>query len=113
MEQPIPTYEQGDLERVVLRDYGSSLSEEAKLVLARYGWKDWQREPLRVKMACLKLANGSIGELKKHVEVACDDYRDVFMLAEYPAYMKAKDIVEKYKAIASDWEDLQAWLHKA
>ena len=112
MEQPTPTYEDQDLERVVFRDYGSAKLPEVKSVLELYGTEEWQREPLRVQMACLKLANGNIEELNKYVEVACQDYRDVLAWAEYSAYMKAKTAEQQRKAIESDWKELQTWLHR-
>jgi hypothetical protein len=34
-------------------------------LLQRYGGEDWHREALRVRMACLKLADGDLAELER------------------------------------------------
>ena len=112
MRQATPAYQEQDLDRVIVRDYGSYESGGVKSILGRYGQKEWQREKLRVKMACLKLADGNIQALKKWVNVAGDDYRDIIALAEYPAYMQAKTDAQKAKAIDTDWKALQIWLHR-
>jgi len=112
MNQPTSTYEHEDLERVVTHDYGAAMAPEIKGVLEAYGKENWHREQLRVWMACLKLANGNIEQLKWHVEIACQDYRDVLAPAEYSAYMRTKSREQKQKAIEADWRELQAWLRQ-
>ena len=112
MEQPHPTYREEDIDRVILRDFGAGAAAEARSMLEVYGTEEWHREALRVRMACLKLANGKIEELKKHIGIACNDYRDVLAMGEYSEYMRAKNESQRKKAIASDWAALQSWLNK-
>jgi hypothetical protein len=108
-EQPVPAYTEEDFERVVARDYGDA-ADYARKILAGYGGEGFHREHLRVCMACLKLANGSIESLKHQVRNACQDYRDVLAWAEYPAYMKAHSADQQQRAIQTDWSQLQEWL---
>ena len=82
MDQPTPTYGDHDLGRVVARDSYEAQQQEVKAICGHYGIEKWHREPLRVWMAWLKLASKSIAELKKYVEFACQDYRDVLAWAE-------------------------------
>lgn len=110
--QPAASYTEADLERVVARDFAAESVPQVKALLARYGKEAWQREVLRVQMACLKCADGHLGALERAVENACCDYRDVLGPAEYPAYYKARTPEAKKKAIESDWKQLQAWLNR-
>jgi hypothetical protein len=110
--QPHGTYTEADLERVVSRDFPPASIPSVLALLARYGDEDWQREALRVRMACLKLASGSLQKLEQAVGEACADYRDVLSDAEYPTYGRAHTEEAKERAIARDWEQLQAWLHR-
>lgn len=112
MRQPAATYTEADLGRIVARDYAPESIAQVKALLARYGNESWQREVLRVQMACLKCANGDLDALEREVEAACRDYRDVLGPAEYPSYDKARTPEAKKKAIESDWKQLQAWLNR-
>jgi hypothetical protein len=109
MDQPIPSYTKEDLDRIVARDYPLEVSAEVNAILSActYGG-------IRVRMACLKLASGDIASLRKYVSDACTDYRDVLSWAEYPAYGSAYNRGEEAtkKAIETDWQELQAWLHR-
>lgn len=60
-----------------MRDFAPQFIPRVKARLSRYGREDWQREVLRVQMACLKCANGDLDALEREVEAACSDYRDV------------------------------------
>lgn len=86
MNQPVPSYKEQDLERVIAR------------------------EVLRVQMACLKRADGGLEALE--IENACNDYRDVLAAAEYPRYLKAHGSEARQSAIESDWSQLQSWLNR-
>lgn len=72
----------------------------------------FQHEHLRVRMACLKLAEGSIERLAQQVASACKDYRDALACAEYPAYTSAHSAGQRQRAIESDWNQLQQWLRR-
>jgi hypothetical protein len=106
MGQGIPDYTRSDLERVLNRDFPSSVAE-AKKILQEFDDARWQ---LRTHMACLKLANGDLEELRKYVEAACGDPRDVISAAEYGRYSRTTDPAAQEKANAADWQELQEWL---
>jgi len=86
MRQPAGTYAEADLERIIARDFAQDSIPAVKALLSRYGKESWQREVLRVQMACLKCANGDLEALERAVENACCDYRDVLGPAEYPTW---------------------------
>ena len=44
--------------------------------LATYGAKSWHNEPVRVRLAVLKLANGNLQKLQQQLAAADTDYRD-------------------------------------
>lgn len=112
MDQPVARYEAADLDRVIARDFPNIDAKTVKAALEQYGSEPWHNEPLRVRMACLKLADGDLARLEKYVADALTDYRDVLAWAEYPAYLQAADPDSQRKAIASDWDQLQSWLKR-
>ena len=112
MKQPVAKYTNEDFDRIVQRDYPAETHEDVRNILGEYGNEKWQIDPLRVRMACLKLADGDLHSLRKCVRDACGDYRDVLAWAEYPAYMRAHGQNEQEKAIHQDWAELQQWLHR-
>ena len=95
---------------------------KARTVLSQYGEKSYQREPQRVRLAIIKLSEGSLDELKRMTKEAEKDYRDVLMWAEYPEESKAlwachpnltEDEVKKLKRIRKrDWKQYDDWLGK-
>ena len=113
MDQPFPSYTPADLTRIVARDFGAAAAPNVHAILARYGHASWHRETLRVQMACLKLADGDVEQLERAVEIVCGDYRDVLAFAEYRGFAEATTVEAEKAAIESDWEQLQAWLHRA
>jgi hypothetical protein len=110
MDQPVPTYREADLERVVSRDYAPA-ADEARAILARLRI-DGRPASLRIRMACLKLGAGRLDALQEASETAEVDFRDVLAAAEYPAYLTASDADARRRAIASDWQQLQDWLQR-
>ena len=112
MTQRAANYTHADLDRVIVRDFGRAEETHVKEILARYGNETWHREVLRVHMACLRCADGDIARLERDVAVACTDYRDVLVSAEYPAYFQAVTDDERRAAVESDWQQLQAWLDR-
>lgn len=99
MDQPFPSYTPADLTRIVARDFGVADIPNVHAILARYGHASWHRETLRVQMACLKLADGDVEQLERAVE--------------YRGFAEAPTAEAEEAAIESDWEALQAWLHRA
>jgi hypothetical protein len=112
MNQPVARYNPEDLERIIERDFEPSSVSVARALLSRYGQESWHREVLRVRMACLKCAEGDLAALKREVEDACCDYRDVLVAAEYPRYAGAKDDEGRKRSIEDDWRELQEWLNR-
>lgn len=118
MEQPTPTVTRADVERVVRRDFPPEQFDSVMSVLAEYGGESWHRELHRVQLAVLKLAAGSLDDLRREIETAKRDYRDVLAYAEYPAYMKKTFRVsqlpadEQRKIIDEDWRQYETWLKK-
>ena len=77
-----------------------------------------RRECPRVQLAALKLANGDLAALRKHINTAVQDFRDVVALAEYPEYSKQAFHVRKFpsaeqqRIIDSDWKQYKDWLRR-
>jgi hypothetical protein len=114
--QPTPKVSAADVDRVVDRDYPPDQRAEVLATLQRYGKEGWHGEADRVRLAALKLAAGSLDQLRLHIEIATMDYRDVLAAAEYPAYMKREPHVDKLppaeraEIIEDDWNQYQRWL---
>jgi hypothetical protein len=109
MTSHIPQYTGLDLELVLARDFPNSV-DEAKDILSKYGNQPWQQDHLRVRMACLVLADGDLNRLLEAVGAACRDPRNVMAWAESPDYFDAKTPEEQAAALKSDAERLKAWL---
>lgn len=83
--------------------------------LDEYGTEDWQRERERVQSAVLKLAAGTLDDLRRYINLAKLDYRDVLAPAEYPRYTKKMFHIDKLTAeerqriIDADWKQYQDW----
>ncbi len=56
-------------------------------ILNLYGRETYERERERVQIAILKLSDGNLEKLRKSIEIAKSDYRDVLAYAEYPEEM--------------------------
>ena len=107
---------EADLERLLAREFLPEQTGEARVILARYGVAAWQREPVRVRVAALKLAAGDLEQLDHFIEVARADYRDVLAWAEYPAYLQRPlgpaDEREAREAVDADWRQYKDWFEK-
>jgi len=55
---------------------------EVMELLAAYGEQSHEREPERVRLAILKLSGGDEAEVRRLVEAARQDYRDVLWWAD-------------------------------
>ena len=115
MDQPIPEVSTSDVERVVRRDFSVASHADVFRVLDEYGTESYQREKSRVQLAVLKLANGSVAGLRREMDVAKCDYRDVLGPAEYPGYRwdagKLSES-ERTKIIEADWKQYRDWLNR-
>jgi hypothetical protein len=72
----------------------------------------------RVRLAVVKLAGGSLAELRRQVEVAKQDWRDVLAPAEEPEAMRAGfsnygelDAEARRDMEARDRQQYEEWLH--
>lgn len=116
MNQPTPKVTREDVGRVVRRDFAAERYDSVMAILDEYGRERWQREPHRVQLAVLKLAAGNLEELRRAIETAKCDFRDVLAYAKYPAYMKKTFRIaqlppeEQRKIIDEDWRQYESWL---
>lgn len=74
----------GFVEALVHRLFGPADRDAAAAALERYGHAPHEREPVRVRVAALKLSQGDLGRLREAIDRARRDYRDVLAWAEYP-----------------------------
>lgn len=116
VHQRIPDVTRHDVERVVRRDFLPEQVDTVMRLLDEYATGSLRIERARVLLAALKLANGDLHSLRRHIGAANHDYRDVLMAAEYPEYAKAGVRVaelprkERRRIVNSDWDQYQKWL---
>jgi hypothetical protein len=112
VNQPIPKVTQKHVERIVRRDFPADKFEEVMAMLNEYGKEKFESEVDRVRLAILKLAERNIDALRKRVNEAKSDYRDVLAGAEYPSSrwdtfrLSAE---EKKQIYAKDWQQYLTW----
>jgi len=118
MEQPVPRVSEDDVLRVVRRDFSPDQFDAVMTILSEYGMEEWEPEAHRVRLAILKLADGSLDVVRRQLDIAKCDYRDVLALAENPGYMQPAPPSERasgpdrQRIIRSDWNQYQSWLTK-
>jgi hypothetical protein len=115
--QPTPDVTRDDVQRVVRRDFQKEQIGEVVAALDKYDMGG--RPSPRVQLAALKLANGSLQELRACLELARRDYRDVLVPAEYPEssrigfrVLQKMSIKEHNRVIEGDWRQYEEWLRK-
>jgi hypothetical protein len=114
VNQPTPKVTQEDVLRIVRRDFSESRFTEVMATLGRYE----NPNPYRVMLAALKLADGKIDKLRRQIDSAKIDFRDVIAAAEYPGYADNWSRInkmapqEKQKIIGQDWQQYQEWLNR-
>jgi hypothetical protein len=113
--QPVPKVSQADIDRVVRRDFAADDRAAALAALEAYGMDADEREVVRVRLAALKLAKGSLAELRRQVTWAKSDFRDVIGPAEYPKAMKVLSLLEldeaeRQQIYEADWKQYGEWL---
>ena len=110
-----------DVERKLYAVWPSQAEQAtASALLQGYGSSGGQLEPDRVRLALIKLSQGSLEELQALIERATLDYRDVLLWAEYPEESKASHLVradlgeaerKELRAIRTrDRQQYEAWL---
>jgi hypothetical protein len=105
---------------VVRREFAEERFGVVMTVLNEYGMETWEREKPRVQLAALKLSNGNLKALKRHITLAKQDYRDVLAAAEYPEYsttgmfhVRELSAQAQRRIIDSDWEQYETWLRSS
>lgn len=116
----VPRVTREDVLRLVRRDFPHEPEEEVLQLLDEYGREVWHREAARVHLAALKLSPGSLDGLRRSVETAKLDYRDVLAPAEYPeedqlgfAEMGRLDEAARDEVRERDRRQYEAWLRSA
>ena len=115
--QPIPDVTQDDVERIVRRDFPAIKFEDVIAILAEYVTQG-DGGAIRVRLAALKLADGDLDSLRKHIATANRDYRDVLVAAEYTEFWKATSRVhtlprsEHERLFDADWKQYENWLRR-
>lgn len=113
IHQPVPNVYRADVERIARREFGEVKAAHALAILDEY--QSDGGKPDRVHLALLKLAAGDIAVLRRNIETAKFDYRDVLAPAEYPRYrreIRFDDVPESLKqaVIDDDWRQFVSWL---
>jgi hypothetical protein len=109
--QPAPNVTQQDVERIIRRDFPAESFSEIMAILNTYD--KWEAD--RVRLAAMKLANGHIDDLRRAIEAAKGEYRDVLCAAEYSGYATESlrqgglSCEEEQKIIDEDWKEYQDW----
>lgn len=118
MDQHIPSVDRADVERIVARDFPPELGPKVLQALSAYGTESYQREPHRVHLDILKLANGDLARVAQETESAGCDYRNTILSAEYPNYGRKMFHIddlpppERDRIIEADRQQYEAWLHR-
>lgn len=118
-EQPTPLVSREDVHRVLRRDFPAADYGAALIILEEYRSKlDGETGEARVRLAALKLADGDLKELGRHIAAARQDYRDVLAAAEYPAAslrwsaMSSLREEQRQDIYDADWDQYQEWLQR-
>jgi hypothetical protein len=100
--------------RLVERLFPVEERTAAAALLERYGPAAHEREPLRVRVAALKLSGGQLAKLESLMNHARRDYRDILAWAEYPEEMTQPTwglaLPEVERIRAADRAQYLAWL---
>lgn len=116
MEQKIPKISYGDIKRIINRDFPQSEFAGIESILKEYKSKS-EGGRNRVFASILKLSGGNLELVKKFVEKANYDFRDVISMSEYPNYTEHAfddDLpeIKKKQLINEDWSQYECWLNK-
>ena len=116
MEQRIPDISDGDVKRISKRDFPQLELPAIESILKEYK-SESKKGRNRIYAAVLKLSNGNIELMKKYIEKANKDFRDVIALSEYPNYSKyafdnSLNEEKKKQLINEDWIQYETWLNK-
>lgn len=91
--------------------------EQATRILSAYGQDSFHLEVERVRLGILKLSGADLSALERWTALACDDFRDLLVEAEYRLSF-GKDRLratnpQKYEALEKkEREQYDAWIAK-
>jgi hypothetical protein len=115
----IPKATRKDVLRIIRRDFSPSRHNAILKMLQEYGSQKWHEEVDRVHLAILKLSDKKFDKIKKYVEIAKTDYRDVIAPAEYPGFWEIGFVgvdelsrKETQDLKDADWEQYCTWCQK-
>ena len=102
------------VEALVARLFSPEARADAASVLAQYSTQPHEREAIRVRVAALKLSEGSLDRLRELMASAKRDYRDVLAWAEYPEELRSPTwrlpTAEQARIRTADRLQYLAWL---
>lgn len=113
MKQPHPNATPAEVERIIARDFPPDRHATVRAVLQEYGAEEWEAD--RLRLACLKLANGGLEALRREVYQAKLDFRDTICAAEYPNHsrkMTWRNRDQEEEAMRRDWKQYEDWLRR-
>jgi len=99
--------------QVIEIDFQGKDRAAAAELLNRYGAQAYHTEIQRVRLAALRLAEGSLSKLEEVIETACSDYVEVISAAEVPNQLKVppKSMAPiRNRAVAIDKRQWSDWL---
>jgi hypothetical protein len=95
----------------------ASMREQATRILSGYGRESFHREVERVRLGILKLSGADLSAVERWTQLACDDFRDLLIEAEYRLSfgkdrLKAEN-PQQYEALKKkEREEYDAWMAK-
>jgi hypothetical protein len=109
-----------DLDAVLSRKLTSlfpdpDIRDEVINTLNLYGLEKHEQEPIRIRLAVLKLSGDDVEQVKINTAYAKQDFRDVLVWAEYPRQSKkwsVPDGPKKQKLVAADRAEYEEWLER-
>jgi hypothetical protein len=86
-------------------------------ILEAYGREEFHREVERVHLGILRLSGTNLEMIEQHTNLACSDFRDLLIAAEYPLTfsknaLKEKDPAKYAKLEQKEREQYDQWLAK-
>ena len=108
MTEYTPTVTKEDIDRIIERDYSLDGKEQVWDILKLYGYG----EAFRIYAAALKEGKGNLEQLKKMIEFANRDYRDLLVAAEYPTQMNECFGPQAPETIRADKMQYYDWFNK-
>jgi hypothetical protein len=95
----------------------ATIREEVVAILGAYGREDYHGEATRVHLGILRLSGSDLESIKRWTSLACSDYRDLLIEAEYRRSfgkdkLKERD-PEKYAQLEQkERDEYRQWLVK-